>query len=507
MKTSVPPAGVTGQELFTASQLEAHAAGIAVTHALSPDPRRARPLLPKLELSGRRLDEAYLFLSRAAPAAPVGAEEWLRDNHHVVQDQVRDVRQHLPRKYYLELPKLAGGLFEGYPRVYLLARELIAHTAGRVDLDTIVDFTSAYQRTAPLTIGETWAVPIMLRLGLVEELHRLADGVVEGRRSRDRAREWHARLAATTDWSDASIAAVFDDGRDSDGRLAPAFVVELLHWLRDQPHSAGRFSQALQRALAVQNGSADEILRLEHQREAADELAIGNVITSMRLVSSIDWTVFFERTSLVERVLREDPAGAYPLMDFPTRDRYRHAVEGLAKRARIPEMALARTVVEHAAAARQADPGHDRRHHVGYYLISRGRIQLEAQIGYPPTAHERIARFMFAHPVLGYLGTIAVAIALGLGSLLTYASRHGASPAELVLIALARPAAGQRARARRHPPGPHESGAAETAAEASAARRHPGGSADHGGRTRHPQFGRPHRRAAGRPRSPLSRQP
>ena len=99
------------------------------------------------------------------------------------------------------------------------------------------------------------------------------------------------------------------------------------------------------------------MLRLEHQREAADQLAIGNVITSMRLVSSIDWTLFFERASVVEQILREDPAGAYPLMDFPTRDRYRHAIEGLAKRARQPETAVAPARSSRRAAAKTQDPG------------------------------------------------------------------------------------------------------------------------------------------------------
>jgi len=226
-----PPSDAPVQQLFTISQLEAHAARIAATHAVSPDPRRAHPLLPKLDLSSDRLDAAYLFLSAEArtDAQAVGAEEWLRDNHHVVQDQVREVRQHLPRKYYLELPKLAEGPFEGYPRVYLLARELIGHTAGRIDLDTIVDFTTAYQRVAPLTIGETWAVPIMLRLGLVEELHRLAEDVVEARRRRNKARAWYSRLGEVDEWTDSAIDAVLEDGRDEDGRLAPVFVVELLH--------------------------------------------------------------------------------------------------------------------------------------------------------------------------------------------------------------------------------------------------------------------------------------
>ncbi len=438
MNPSGQRSGASTADIFTPSQLEAHAARIAATHVVSANPRRGRPLLPQLDRSAERLDESYLFLSAALreDAQPVGSEDWLRDNHHVVQDQIRDIRQHLPRKYYLELPKIADGEFQGYPRVYLLARELIAHTAGRIDLDAVVDFTAAYQRSSELSIGEVWAVPIMLRLGLIEELQRLAEGVVDARRHREKARAWHRRLSDTTEWSDDTIGRLLEDGRHEGGRLSPAFVVELLQWLRDQPLTAAATWQALHRALEAQDDSADEMLRLEHQREAADQLAIGNVISSMRLVSSIDWTLFFERVSVVEQILRQDPSGAYGLMDFPTRDRYRHAVEGLARRAHKPEAAIARAVVEVAAAAKGQDPGHDRRHHVGYYLISRGRLQLEPDLDYSPSVRERVARFMFKHPVLGYLGTIAALAAIAVGSFTAYAARHGGTATELWLVAL-----------------------------------------------------------------------
>jgi cyclic beta-1,2-glucan synthetase len=435
---SAPDIAQRPVEIFSQDQLEAHAAAIAATHRLAADPRRARPLLPRLDQSAARLDEAYYFLSTAARSdpQPAGSEDWLRDNHHVVQDQVRQVRQDLPRNYYLELPKLAGGPFQGYPRVYLLARELVAHTAGRFNLDTLVDFVAAYQRTSQLSIGETWAIPIMLRLALVEELRRLADGVVAARRSRDKARRWHDDLAGGAAQSHRGIERLLADGRQEDGRLSATFVVELLQWLRDQPSSAAPIWQALQRALQDQDDTPEEMLRVEHQREAADQLAIGNVITSMRRLSSIDWTLFFERVSLVERILREDPAGAYAAMDFPTRDRYRHSVEQLAKRARKPETAVAVRAVDLARAALRDEPLQDRRHHVGYYLISRGRFRLEQDVGYRPLLRERHARLAFQHPAIGYLGTIAAAIAFGVGSLLAYADRHGATGPELWLVAI-----------------------------------------------------------------------
>ena len=425
-------------EVLSQDRLQAQAVALAEAHRIVPGPVRGRPLLPRLDESARRLEEQYQFLSSGARAdgQSVGSEDWLRDNYHVVQDQVREIRQDLPRKYYVELPKLGEGPLEGYPRVYDIARELIAHTAGRLDLSTIVDFAAAYQRVATLSMGEIWAIPIMLRLALVDELQRLSGKVVAARRGRDRARRWTALFANDPADPAAALGRLLKQEAPKSGRLSPAFVVELLHCLRDQPSTAAPAWHALHDALAAQGDSPESMLRLEHQREAADQLAIGNVITTMRLLSSIDWPLFFEQVSLVERILRDDPAGAYRRMDFGTRDRYRHAVEQLARRAKRREEDVAARTVAMAREAVRDRPGSARAHHVGYYLISRGRLPLEQDLSYPATFHERWSRFFFRHPALGYLGTIAGFVALSVASLLAYAHRHGASPAELWLVGL-----------------------------------------------------------------------
>src|SRR5688572_25236678 len=438
LEEPAPAAAPAGTSLFSQEQLESHAQALAAAHTLSDDPRRSRPLLPRLDESGVRLEAAYQFLSTVARGdpQPVPSEDWLRDNYHVVQDQIREVRRDLPRKFYLELPKLADGEYAGYPRVYVIARQLIAHTAGRLDLDTLIDFTAAYQRTAPLSIGETWAIPIMLRLGLVEELRRLVDGVVSARRSREEARRWEGTLAGTPGTSPDDLQRLLEGQTEAGGRLSAAFVVELLQWLRDQPPSASPVWLVLQRALEKQGDSPEALLRLEHQREATDQLAIGNVISSMRLLSSVDWPLFFDSVSVVERVLTQDPAEAYAQMDFPTRDRYRHSIEQLSKRSGRSELMVADAAIALARRASDENPDHDRAHHVGYYLISRGRFTLEAELRYPPTARERLARFLFHHPAIGYLGAIAATTALGVAALMAYGARQGGTVGDLWSIAL-----------------------------------------------------------------------
>ena len=344
-------------ELFTQEQLEAHAARLSAEHRVAADGRDAKPFISRIEEIGRKLDETYRFLNATARAPqPVPSEDWLRDNHFVVQDQLRAVRHDLPRKFYLELPKLVDGRYVGLPRVFALASELVVRTAGRLDLQSMIGFVAAYQQAVPLSIGEIWAFSVMLRVALLEALEELAADVAVASRDREEARRWGAQLAKSPADAAGTLSASLGAAGER-GHLSNAFVVELLQWLRDQPGEAAPAWEVLERELAAKGNSAEAMLRAEHSREAASQLAIGNIITSMRLVGSIDWPTFFERISTVERILREDPAGAYAAMDFPTRDRYRHSIEELARRSGKTELEVARCAVDLAREAQRTPEG------------------------------------------------------------------------------------------------------------------------------------------------------
>ena len=396
---------------------------------------RPRALLARLRRSADALEDAYQGLAPAADTARLASEDWLRDNYHVVRDQIREIGVDLPTRYYLELPRLASGPYEGYPRVYQLARELVAPTDGRLDAETLAQFVEAYQESVSLRIGEVWAIGSMLRLALVERLHELAMPVLAAHRDRVKARELSEQLARAIK-EPAHARARLARVELPEVALSPAFAMELLQWLRDQPPAVATVWSWLADRLDAQGG-AEETVRRESQREASAQLSISNVITSMRLLSALDWPAFFERVNRVESVLRRDPAGAYPHMDFATRDRYRRSVEELARRSGRDELSIAERACALAAAAVSSDPGRDRTHHVGYYLISRGRFGIEHETGYRPNIGQRLARFVFRHPAVGYLGSIALLTALPVASLMIYATRNGARwPLTLLAAAL-----------------------------------------------------------------------
>src|SRR6185295_16019343 len=176
-------------ELFSVERLEQHAESLAAAQHVTSTPRKGRPLLPRVLDNGRVLLESYRTIAQTIREeyAITPAAEWLVDNYHIVDEQLREIRDDLPPGFYRELPKLAEGPLTGYPRVYGLAWAFVAHTDSRFDPEMLLRFVRAYQRVQPLTIGELWAIAITLRVVLVENLRRLAERVVQGRTGRQAA--------------------------------------------------------------------------------------------------------------------------------------------------------------------------------------------------------------------------------------------------------------------------------------------------------------------------------
>jgi cyclic beta-1,2-glucan synthetase len=345
--------------------------------------------LKRLEDNTRFLDKAHRRIADAVrEKQPVTPDtDWLVDNYFIIASVLRQVRQDLPRSYYSELPALVSGPHAGWPRVYDMAVTLIAHTDSILDENQIVAFVSAYQEVAPLTTGEIWAIPTMLRLSLLENLRHLATQILQFLDDRAMAAAW-AREAALG----LSPPPMPERPRDT-------FLVALQHALRDQSTT----SKSLWDKLAVFHFDPAEVLQREHGRQAANQVSIGNCVTSLRLLNALDWGVFFEKVSLVEKALRCDPADFYARQDFATRDRYRKAVEQLARGARRPEVEIANLCLARASAATDAD-----RAHVGWYLIGSGRGEFESQLDYHPKLGDRFRSLVTDHCNATYFGLIAL---------------------------------------------------------------------------------------------------
>lgn len=426
------------EELFSVERLEQYATELAAEHEVSPKPGRGRRLLPRLEENGRKLIAVYRALADAirSELTVSPAAEWLVDNFHIVEEQLREIRRDLPKGYYKELPKLNSGILAGYPRVYAIALALIAHTDSRLDADTLRRFTRSYQTVRPLSIGELWAIAITLRVALVENLRRLATRIVSARNAREEADKLADKLLEIGGREPDELIGALQTAIGRRKWFDRAFIVQLTQRLRDQDPEVWPALDWIEEQLAADSMTIEQIVNLEHQRQAATQVTVGNIITSMRLLSTLDWREFFESVSQIDPILAGDPVGVYSLMDFATRDRYRHVIEKIAKRTKASELDIARHAVALAGQTPNSSSDDHRREHVGYYLIDRGRGQLEARVHYRMRLRERILRAVLKHPTTSYLAALsAVTIAI-LAPILLYALVSGAPPMALIGIAL-----------------------------------------------------------------------
>lgn len=397
-------------ELLGVERLEARARALAAEFTLAREPERGPPLLLKrLQDDTQVLRGAYRDFARDVrhghPITP--AAEWLLDNFHLIEGELREIRRHVPSRYYRELPKLAARGRIGQARVYAMAVELLRCSDARLDPQRLDRFMNAFQTVSPLAIGELWAWPSMLKLALIEHLRRLSEEVLESREGRRAAERYFAGF---------DRAGVGGRPPPLPAELHVAFVDELLQRMREYGAGAAELRQQLEARLDDAGTNVEEAVRAEHQRLAMNHVSMGNSITSLRLCSTLDWNEYVETASIVEQILRRDPTGVYARMDFASRDRYRHAVEELADRSGEAQVRVALRAVASARLAADAPEPDPRHSHVGYHLVGAGRRELESDVAFTPRPAQRASRFARQHATSCYLGSIGALTVLGTGA-------------------------------------------------------------------------------------------
>lgn len=383
------------EELFGIERLEQHAASLARAQEVTHRPARVVSLRGRLEENAQALITVYRHCVEDMEARKemVPAAEWLLDNYHLVEAQIREIRQDLPAGFYKQLPKLASGPFAGYPRVFGLAWAFIAHTDSHLDADVLKLFIAAYQRVQPLTIGELWAIPITLRTVLVENLCRLGDQIVREQARRDNANKL-ADSMLREDNADEALAEYLRNRPQQ--RFSETFAAQLVTRLRAQDPVTTPALRWLDTELKRLQLSVDVIVEHIERRQAAANLTIRNVITSMRLISDVDWSLIVEEVSLVDAELRA--ISEFSAMNFATRNLYRNAIEELARHSNSTELEVVKklpSLVEEGT-----DPG--------LFLIGQRRPDFEKVLGFRPPLRLHLGRLVGRAGIGGFVGAIVV---------------------------------------------------------------------------------------------------
>ncbi|MGL4418443.1 MAG: cyclic beta 1-2 glucan synthetase, partial [Plesiomonas shigelloides] len=319
-------------ELFTAGQMERHGRVLARSHKLSRG-RCPERLLPRLAENEQILIRCCQLLQASTTQQKLTpAGEWLLDNYYLIEEQIYLIRQNLPKEYGRGLPRLNNPAQHGIPRVYDIALEAIAHGDGHWDADSFSRFVGAYQQQSDLNLGELWALPIMLRLALIENLRRIARHLTDELQTTALAMTWAERLVQVSRQSPDALIQALAELAQTPVCLSASFVAELTRRLQGKDPGLSVVTDWLALRLREQGMTLDSALQQHAQSQAVSQLSVSNSINSLRALEQMNWPEFVETMSISEQILRSDPAAVYARMDFATRDRYRHQLERLARR-------------------------------------------------------------------------------------------------------------------------------------------------------------------------------
>lgn len=391
---------------YNKTYLENEVADLARRHQWTLQAAPSKPVAPLLKHSRETLTEAYRTLALAAKEKKElsTAAEWLIDNFYIIQEQFVQLKEDLPPSYYKKLPRLTEGEFKGLPRIYELVDILSAISDNVIDQENATTAVQAYQQQQTLKIGELWGVPIMIRLVLLVKLTRKVEQLLEYRSMRVKI--------------DNRLNEILQQDTNE-----PGFLLRKLTDITYKKEDDKQFLCILAQRMQAQgllteterkwfdykfdysNTTLEDELRDEARRTSRLHLSIQNAIASLRDVSECDWSDFVENCSIVERILRLDPAGFYPNMDFQSRDRYRKVVERLAAHSSShSEMEVAQKALLYAEQAQSKDTNkHVKVTHIGYYLTDAGYGEFVGAVDYRMPLAERLRRWAERHSSVYFL--------------------------------------------------------------------------------------------------------
>ena len=377
-------AGEVGQyqlELFSTEHLGEHGRLLAERHRIATE-KHPEVLLPRLVDNEKMFLSVHSLLNEDAlcgvQISPAG--ECLLDNFYILEEQIRAVRRHLPKGYSRELPHLTTGFSAGLPRAYDIAQEVIWHSDGRVNAETVKAVLTSYQTVSVLTIGELWAVPIMFRFALIENIRHISTLIAAYRTDRALAVHWASKLTHTAAASPKDLIMVIADMARSNPALTGSFVAEFSRQLKGMGPSLALPLTWVEQQLADSGQTIDQLVHVENQMQAASQLSMSNCFNSLRAIESIDWKGFVDSVSVVEGTLRKDPAEVYAAMDFNSRNYCRTIIEKMARCSHLTENEIALKAIELAREGMSLHGKNARYAHVGCYLTAEGKPLLETAI-------------------------------------------------------------------------------------------------------------------------------
>ena len=329
-------------EIFGLQRFAQHGRSLGETHRAAKAGLRSMPFFPRLRdnIHVLRLAHHYIGLHAGTGYDISPAAEWLLDNFHLIEAQLKEIHEGLPRSYFRALPVLLDEPLAGLPRVYGVAWAFVAHTDGAFDEELLVQFLNAYQETRDLNLGEMWALPTTLRVVLIENLRRLAERMATHKAARELANLCCDHIEDHTVASLEQLLALLH--QRGVGRV---FLAQMAQRLLDRRTlGVARYPDLYHDWMHAALPDLASVQTQQSADQAADNLSVSNAVTSLRAIGDADWPDIVARSSTLMRLMLTSPV--FESEDVGTRDQTLHGIERLARRSGRSEVSVAQTLLD-----------------------------------------------------------------------------------------------------------------------------------------------------------------
>lgn len=303
------------------------------------------------------------------------AGEWLLDNFYIIEETTQSIMNELTEKKYKNFQGIGKGIYKGYARVYVLASEIVAYTDNKIDEEILENCLLAYERKKTLSMEEIWSLPVFLKLSLIENIRGVCEKIMVSQIQKYKVEEIVERLIDKKNSTKQKFKKIRENTKMYTNSSYP-FIEYMSYKLKKYGRTGNAYLNILEEQVNKMGLTVSEVIRKEHFDIAMQKVLIGNSITSIRKIGRINFLELFEKINGVEDILKQDPANEYELMDYKTKEYYRNTIKELSNKTKNSEIYIAKKALQLSQKAKQ-----DKKRHVGYYLIDRGKNILNKELG------------------------------------------------------------------------------------------------------------------------------
>ena len=363
-----------GGALLDGYQLENYLQKLAADQILKPKSEKKTYPIPRVKENLKFILYVYNILNEdlknKVPIHPAG--EWILDNFYIVEKNAKIIIKDLSLKKYTSLLAVANGVNRGFARAYVLAKEIVSYSDGKITSEAIQKYLQAYQNKKTLSMEELWSVPTFFQIALIEKIRAICEKIYLSQMQKRKVENIVVRLVDMKPVEKYTDKSGYNFATNEASQSKYPFIEYMSYKLKRYGKRAYSYLDVLEEQVSKMGSTVDECINREHFDIAAKKISMGNCITSINALNRLNYVEIFNSINGVEDVLKHDPCEVYSKMDYKTKEYYRAIIEKIAKKTKISELYIAKKCLELAQNGYERMGKNSKQSHVGFYLISDG---------------------------------------------------------------------------------------------------------------------------------------